>query len=385
MTSLPMYRPNPVADAAHRVTAPGGYEWWYFDAEDVANDRQLVAIYLNGFVFHPGYLRAWKRWRRRPTRHPPPRPGEFACAYFVLYERGRIATQFITQIAPDALRFDEARVNIAMGPNTLKKQNHAEAEASDSSTHSDETRKGATTENDSETSSSLSLHLEGAPWNLTMQGPKTHRNRKLVTDLTFSPRLPHRPVERTFLSRKMTGAEHHWVIADPLCDVAGRIETGVPGVPPIDFAGVGYHDHNYGTGPLGPGLKRWFWGRAIFADRVVTFHFAQANDATLADEVHVVEASAAGVVDHAAPPIHPAGAFNKCSWLGLRYPDAMTFGDALTISNPRVVDHAPFYMRLQFDALSRGERSTAFCEIAYPRRLLYPILGRMIEMSIDRG
>src|SRR4249920_3011226 len=89
MPTIPLFTPTPIPDAWHNVTAPGGYEWWYFDAEDVANDRQIVGILLDGFVFHPKYLRAYAWYRRFPTRIAPPLPRWFRCAYFVVYERGR--------------------------------------------------------------------------------------------------------------------------------------------------------------------------------------------------------------------------------------------------------------------------------------------------------
>ena len=60
MPMLPMLSEPPLADAWHEVTAPGGYEWWYFDAEDDRQDVQVVAILLEGFVFHPGYLREYQ-------------------------------------------------------------------------------------------------------------------------------------------------------------------------------------------------------------------------------------------------------------------------------------------------------------------------------------
>jgi hypothetical protein len=55
----------------------------------------------------------------------------------------------------------------------------------------------------------------------------------------------------------------------------------------------------------------------------------------------------------------------------------------LQLVNPKVVDASPFYLRLAYDASLRGISATAFCEIAYPHRLRWPILGRMIEMSIN--
>ena len=71
---------QPFADGWHAVAAPGGYEWWYFDAEDPATDTQLVAIFMEGFVFHPGYIRAYELYRRRPTRVAPPLPATTSAA-----------------------------------------------------------------------------------------------------------------------------------------------------------------------------------------------------------------------------------------------------------------------------------------------------------------
>ena len=43
MPTLPLFAPpnahqaaGASPDASHRVTAPGGYEWWHFDAPDAA-------------------------------------------------------------------------------------------------------------------------------------------------------------------------------------------------------------------------------------------------------------------------------------------------------------------------------------------------------------
>jgi hypothetical protein len=50
-----------------------------------------------------------------------------------------------------------------------------------------------------------------------------------------------------------------------------------------------------------------------------------------------------------------------------------------------VIDPTPFYLRLAYDARAGRETCTALCEIAYPHRLRWPLLGRLIEMSFDRA
>jgi carotenoid 1,2-hydratase len=343
-----------MADASHAVRAPGGYEWWYFDAEDEATDTQIVAIFLHGFIFHPGYLRDYARYVRRPTKRLPPLPDDYACMYLCVYRGGKILTQSMTQFRADQYAAARDAVNVQLGPNTLSRQGDA-----------------------------LKLTIANTPWKLTGRGPQLLDDQLLKAELTFTPTLPHPPQERRFLSRQMTGADHHWVIANPLCDVSGAIAiestTGVAGET-ISFTGRGYHDHNYGTAPLGPGLSRWFWGRAMVGDRVVTFHYAVPRDQSLFAESHLVSADAAGVVEM---NVQPEIAFDR-RVLGLPYPSKANWPGVLTLREPRVIDASPFYLRLQYKAEIDGQPTTAFCEAAYPHRLRWPVLGRMIEMSIDK-
>lgn len=350
MTPLELLTPAETPDAWHDVRAPGGYEWWYFDAEELAGNRQLVAIFLDGFVFHPGYLRKYFKYERNPTKHLPPVPHDFVCAYFVVYRDGRIEHQFMTHYPAREFEASRDEPRLRIGGNSMARVGDA-----------------------------FQVQLTGTPWKLTWQGPKLLVDQKLEADLQFTTQLAHAPQERRFFSPDLASADHQWVIANPLCDVRGNIRVGSE---TIVFNGRGYHDHNYGTGPIGPGLKRWFWGRALFDDAAVTFHYAIPRDRTLGDELHLVEADAQSIREVTTANV-------ECDWsrrtmVQLRYPNQARFGDVLSLSNPRVIDSAPFYMRLNYEADYRGRKGSAFCEIAYPHRLRWPILGRMIEMSIDQ-
>ncbi|MGA2497654.1 MAG: hypothetical protein ABSH20_07920 [Tepidisphaeraceae bacterium] len=359
INEVPLFEARePAADAWHAVASPGGYEWWYFDAEDVAKDMYVAGILLDGFVFHPGYLRACSRYLRHPTRRRPPLAREYPCAYFVVYERGKITHQFMTQYPVGSLVAERDRPDVRIGPNRFWREDGV-----------------------------LRLKLAGTPWILTCLGPKTLAGRRLEGDFTFVPRSADMVHERTFLSKAMTGAEHRWVIADPMCDVRGsiRVTTLAQAAAPmrqIEFTGRGYHDHNYGTGPLGPGLARWIWGRVLLDDRVATFHYARPRNSELGDEVHLLEADAGGV--HDLPVAKVTGDWSKQTSLLLAYPAELRFDGLLRLFNPRLIDSAPFYMRMVYDVEFRGRAGKALCEAAYPHRLLWPVLGRMIEMSIER-
>lgn len=340
------------ADAWHDVRAPGGYEWWYFDAEDAEQDVQIVGILLDGFVFHPGYLREHFRYVSRPTRCRPVQARDYPCAYFVIYEKGKIAGQFMTQYPAGSLRASSGVPEVTLGPNTMA------------------VRDGR-----------YELHLEGTPWKLTGRGPQTMHGTTLSVDWTLEPVSRHAPIERTFLSRAMTGADHHWVLAAPHSEYSATVRLGSR---TWTLSGLGYHDHNYGTGPLGPGLKRWIWGRALLGDACYTFHHAVGRDERLKPETHLLCVTSGSGGSVAELDASGARVEFDASALGLGYPRRAELHPDFRLSNPRLVDVTPFYLRLMYQAQTPAGAGTAFCEVAYPHRLRWPVLGRMIEMSIDR-
>ena len=352
MLTVPMYTTPPLPDASHRVGAPGGYEWWYFDAEDASTDTRVVAILFDGFVFHPGYLRAIESFRKHPTKVTPPLPGEYPCAYLAVYRQNKLLGQFMSQFPAGSCIASTEVLDVAVGPNSVRRQ----------------------------ADGAIQVSMTGRPWVLTGRGPKTLIDQTLSAELTFKPRFEHPPEPRRFLSREMTDADHCWILANPLCDVTGNVRLTNDTMPII---GRGYHDHNLGTGPIGDGLQRWMWGRVLEPDRVTTFHAATPIDPHLPQELHLMESDNTGAHVISATSSH--GDWNRLSSMLLRYPGSWSIDDRLTLRNPKVIDSTPFYLRLLYDATLNGRSTQAFCEIAYPHRLRWPVLGRMIEMSIDRA
>lgn len=349
MPDVPLYSRPAHPDASHGVIAPGGYEWWYFDAEDAEQDVQVVGILLDGFPFHPGYLRRHAAYLRRPTKVKPAVPGEYPCAYLAVYEKGKLVTQFMSQYAAGSLRASGQAPEVRVGPNGFDGN---------------------------------AMELEGHPWRLTGRGPVTESDGRLAMKMELTPRLESRPVERVFLSREMTGAEHHWVLASPLNGFRATVTQ--TGARPRSWSlkGLAYHDHNFGTGPLGPGLKHWMWGRVLTEGACHTFHYATPRDGRLKPESHLIVATLSATTVSEVPP---EIVFDRRSALGLAYPSRVKFETGLTLGEPVVVDNTPFYLRLKYKArLPDGTAGVALTEVAVPRRLRWPVLGRMIEMSINR-
>jgi carotenoid 1,2-hydratase len=344
MPVLPLYQTPAHPDAWHRVTAPGGYESWHFDAEDATGRFQFVATFFEGSHFDPEYLRRYARYRRAPTRHRPPLPAEHPWVYFAVYEEGRVLARSLTQFRPDEFSASAQRPEVRLGPNGFA----------------------------TDANGGLRLRLEGSPGRPGGGRPRLQDGLRLTAELEFRALLAGSPQERVFVARALSGADHRWVIANPLCEVKGTVQleaeggsrNGSPGRT-IEFAGRGYHDHHFGTAPVGPGLLQWVSGRVLAERSVMTFQIARPRDPAMSDEVRLVEADAAGVRD--VPTACQVDWDRRHSLFGRTYPARILFGDRLWLANPRVIETGPCYGRVTYDARLDGRTATAFCNVVQPR------------------
>ena len=159
-----------------RWCAPGGYEWWYFDAEDREHDRQLVAILFQGFVFHPGYLRRYFKYRS--AAHATRAAGSLTVSRRVLRAlRGGAALAIHDAICARPVPAATDRAEVAVGPNLL---------------HPDD-------------DGSLALILRGTPWELTWKGPKLLDSSEVVASMRFTP-APVARAARTHLPFPCAGS-----------------------------------------------------------------------------------------------------------------------------------------------------------------------------------
>jgi hypothetical protein len=117
MHTIPLYTLPADENAWHRVRAPGGYEWWHFDAEDPQHDRRLIATFYDGYIFDAEYQRRYSRYLRRPTRNVPPLPGEFPCVHFALYEADRVRANFTTKFPSSEFSASDEMPLVTIGAN----------------------------------------------------------------------------------------------------------------------------------------------------------------------------------------------------------------------------------------------------------------------------
>lgn len=337
-TTLAMLRPAAHPDAWHQVTAPGGYESWHFCARSIDDRTHILATLAEGFGFHPGYLRQFRRFLKRPTRVLPPRARDFPCIDFAVYRDGTLAGKFLTQFPAAAFAAANDVPRVTLGPNRMWLA-----------------EKGV-----------YQLRVEG-----TVGATFAFRPKGSADD---------GGIDRRYLSRQVTGADHHWVPAAPRCEVTGAIR--LPGGEPATFEGWGCHDHTYGTGPMGRGVKRWIRGRLLDPEAAISFHIVSPADARLPEEAYVLRSTPEGSRELAATPRVEGS--KRCGW-GLASPTAVDLGEALKLGNPRVIDSSVFSVRLLYEARSFGASAApVLCEVIHPQRLRRPVLGRMIESQIDK-
>jgi hypothetical protein len=119
MPTIPLYDTSAPPDGYHRVTAPGGYEWWRIVARDVASDVQLELDFCDGDQSDPDYVLAYKQFMKRPTRFPPPRPQHYPAIYLTLLEKTTPACSFASPARQSAFRYAEQPPTVTIGASTL--------------------------------------------------------------------------------------------------------------------------------------------------------------------------------------------------------------------------------------------------------------------------
>ncbi len=324
MPTLPLVtNPAPAdVDAPRGVIAPGGYEWWYFEAHDPVADVRVTALLFDGNPFHPGYLRRYAWYRRFPTRVSPPLPSEFPGVFVRVYEKGFVVWRAVRHHAPGACRVTERGITVG----------------DDGFTRSAD--------------GSMRLTIRGA------------------VDLTFGPKGSPAPTTAT-APGLYTMAEgfsvrqpHGWIVSNPLCSASGEVTVRDR---PARFDGLGYQDHNFGAEPVHLAAKRWFWSCAWIDDR-----------AHVVAEAVPTRGPSRGVQLIGADTPGSAVWDGRTRWR-IPYPTIIDFGDALRLDEPRIVESMPIMAQLRYRARVGGVMTTAMAHVVEPGRASLPVVSRVVE------
>ena len=300
MATIPMFQTPKTPDAWHRVTAPGGYEVWRLEAEDAKSDLRMVARLWNGSPTDWEYRRAYERYLRHPTRRRPPVPGDCIGAELTVWRGGRVWGDIVTRAS--ALAASAERVEVRIGATEL-------------------------------------LAVEGGLKLVAAEGG-------VEGEWTFHTLGSATGWEGSFPSRAIARAEHRWLVPAASYNVEGVIRVGND---QQTMSGRGFHDHMYGTGPMGDGMRRWLRGRAVLGGRVLMFQVADARRGGAAEGI-LLEMEGDGVRE--------VGRMFEQKGAG-DWPMEMEFGGRLRLSDPREVGRG----WVEYTAAAGGDVGRGLCEI----------------------
>ena len=309
--------PDPAdVDAPRRIIAPGGYQWWYFEAHDPVADLRVTAILFDGNVFHPRYLRRYAWYRRFPTNRLPPVPSEFPGAFVRVYDKGVRVVDLMREYEPGACHATETGVTIG----------------DDGFTRADD--------------GSLRLTIRDA------------------LDLTFQPKQQTPPRPHTLGDGVSVREPHGWIVSNPSCAISGDV---IVRDTPTRIDGFGYQDHNFGAEPVHLAAKRWFWSCVWLDER-----------SYVVAEVVPTRGPSRGVqlLDADTPG---SAVWEGRSKLRIPYPTMIDFGNALRLDEPRVVEALPVMVQLRYRAQLGGVTTTALAHVVEPGRASVPLVSRLLE------
>jgi hypothetical protein len=191
-------------------------------------------------------------------------------------------------------------------------------------------------------------------------------------NLSFRPQVDANcEIDLARASTVAAAGEHRWVVVDPLCDVDGEISLfatesgGPPRVTP--FAGVGCHDHRFGTRPMGELSDRWLSGRAVFEDRAILFH--QVGDASFVCDSVINQPPPSPPPRVTNDPLKITG--SATSRWGIGYPESIELPcpGGVRLLRPRVVWSSFATVTIAYDAVGETETGRALVQVVKPRRL----------------
>jgi carotenoid 1,2-hydratase len=280
---------------------PGGYAWWYFDAQSDDGQRALTAIFFIGSVFSPAYAARIRRGENA-------RPEEHVAVNLALYERGK-------QVAWVMSEYGESALKSAGADGPVIGESHIERLPS----------------------GGLRVHIKerSAPFLVSMMKMGGRVEGTFDLEPLSGPLGP-------FQLSSAGGQTHHWRVPMPRSRV--KVSFSRPG---FQFEGTGYHDINRGGGRLEAAFSRWSWARFHAGERTLVLYAMRETSGT--EQALLVDSSRTDALPDDATLAVTAteGPPRKVGW-GLELPSFVEIdrGGPILHHEPReLLEVAPFYAR----------------------------------------
>ncbi len=221
------------------AAAPGGYAWWYVEVHDAAGRFTLALIVFAGSVFSPDYA----AWRRAGA---PVCGLDVPAVNFSLYERARSdrpsaqRAWVMSEYGREALHRDKDTITVA------RTALHFPPEG------------GAVIALDEDTTRFFS-----------------RRGQRVTGRITVAAAAP--ALGPLCLGENERGEAHYWQPLAPRTAATVDLEVGRES---LRYSGLGYLDHNYGSGPLEDTFSRWGWAHG-FATPEAAGNLEPSSDAAV--------------------------------------------------------------------------------------------------------
>jgi hypothetical protein len=306
MPTIPLYSQPATPDGWHAVRAPGGYEWWHFEAGPPVGTSRVIVDFFNGNPFSPAYRKACRKFKRNPTLVKPPVPSDFSQVRVALFRDAKLVRTFGTG---ETFVGSPDRLHGRIGESSFEVNDNREI--------------------------------------IVRAGSKD----SVLVELRFCYVSP-------YANEYELVPDLRWIPTALRCDVYGQVHLGGEVIP---HAGWGVATHYVSLVPPQAIATDWFRGSVMFDDATWVFHkfglveptghaVLKAYRATLG-EFESVELSKVDMEEQGGHLFRPG------------YPLEMNFSDQLTLSNPRVLKATSRYVSLVYDASSLGQQAAAFCEV----------------------
>ena len=313
-------------DSWRHIRTPGGYEWRRFDAWTPSASPQspqlfCTILFSQGWPLHAGYMRRYRRYRRRPTANAPPRAGEFPEVRFRVHDGKRMLASSDIAVGIGEFHVLDDGLSIQAGQSLMR------------------------------------CNADGS-WTVKLAGAGASAS----ADLAFRPagapaRPPGMPRSGDHSPLPVDGL-HRWMIAQGLFEVSGEIRLSGQATA---FTGHGVCDHQFGTTPL-LDLRRWVRGVAIEPDRAIVFQFAQST--AKAAQSRVIQIHASGVSELESETLAmESGSFDL---LGLAFPALIRVAGRV-YATPRRIEQSSGVMTIRYQCRA-NQSSQLICEFASPAR-----------------
>jgi hypothetical protein len=308
MPVIPLLHIPEHPDGWHQVTAPRGYERWTFEALDESGDIRLFASFSQGLGLTPAYLRRYRQYLGKPTRHAPPLPAEESALQAVVYERGELIASILSVYPPDEFRASFTSPGVQVGR------------------------------------SRFDVAAAG-------------RIRLLLAQVGAEPQAGGLDAEVTF---EAAGGSPR------MCTAAGTVhikETASRPARTIALRGLGSYDHAFATHPPNQAAMPRLRGCLLLPDRTVTFEYLRSHQRG-ANELMLRYDHRQGGGAWIPPS---CGASWRRGITRAGYPVELNCGKDLLLTSPKKMNSTAFSTFIFYDAQQADWRGRALCELIHPR------------------